>query len=93
MVRSSSSARDGCFLKRPTRLAARLRHSVERGIKRAFFKTRNARGNLFDPQSDSVTMHTTLRSKGLQHQHVECPLQAIIGMLAHPLPLASYGEA
>jgi hypothetical protein len=38
-------------------------------------------------------MHTTLRSQGLQHKLVECSLQAIIAMLAHPLPIASYGES
>src|ERR1043165_1022458 len=29
-------------------------------------------------------MHAPLRSHGLQYKHVECSLQAIIAMLAHP---------
>lgn len=65
---------------------------MESGTERAFFKTENARGNLFDPESDGVAVHATLRSQGLQHRGAECSLQAIVAMLAH-LPIASYRES
>lgn len=67
--------------------------ALSAGCRGTFFKTENIGGNLFDLQSDRVPMHATLRSQGLQHKHVERALQAIIAMLSHPRPIASYGKA
>ena len=41
-------------------------------------------------QCDPVTMHPPAAGKRFQHQEIEGPLKAIVGVLAHRSPIASY---
>src|ERR1700677_2519768 len=61
-------------------------------VEGALFQPKDFSRGFLNMQCDPVTMHPPAGGKRFQHQQIESPLKAIVGVLAHRSPIASYGN-
>ena len=64
---------------------------MERRVKRTLFQTKGRFRDLFDVNSNPVSMHATAGSECLQHQQIERTLQAIVRVSSRQAP-PSYSQ-
>src|SRR5215472_8896855 len=62
---------------------ALLRHAMERRIQRSLLDPERVSGNGLNVHGNAVSVHRSATRQRLQHQQIQGPLKAVIGMLAH----------
>lgn len=65
---------------------------MQRGIEGAFFQVEDVFRHLLNVNRDPVAVHPPTGSKSLEYQKIESSLEAIVRVLTHGLPIASYGR-